>query len=568
MRTNYNNELSMKNVNQTVVLNGWVSKTRNLGGLLFIDLRDRFGITQLTFDPEANIYQEALKLKNEYVIEIEGIVIERQSKNKNLKTGDVEVLVHKLRVLSEAKQLPIIISDDENISEEIRLKYRYLDLRRPMVQNYLLKRHEIIQATREILVNNGFYELETPILGRSTPEGARDYLVPSRIHKGEFYALPQSPQIFKQLFMVAGFEKYFQYAKCFRDEDLRSDRQPEFSQIDIEASFIKEEDIFVLIENMMSHTFKKVLNIDLKTPFLKMTYQDAMDNYGSDKPDMRFEMLLNDYTKYFKKIDIPLFNDEEVIKGVIASDAKFYSRKKIDELTNLVKKHHGKALAFVKYQDNAYSGSIVKSLTEEQLIDLKLKDNEILFLVPGNYDDVSNSLGVLRKKVAEDLSLINEKDYKFLWVTDWPLLEYDSEDNRYYAKHHPFTQPSNINILKNDPKSAIARAYDIVLNGYELGGGSIRIHQKDVQDLMFQTLGFTDDEIKQRFGFFTEALSYGTPPHGGIALGLDRLVMLMTNTTNIKDVIAFPKTQNARDLMNESPNKVDIEQLKDLGIKL
>ncbi|HHW79755.1 MAG TPA: aspartate--tRNA ligase [Acholeplasmataceae bacterium] len=568
MRTNYNNELSMKNVNQTVVLNGWVSKTRNLGGLLFIDLRDRFGITQLTFDPEANIYQEALKLKNEYVIEIEGIVIERQSKNKNLKTGDVEVLVHKLSVLSEAKQLPIIISDDENISEEIRLKYRYLDLRRPMVQNYLLKRHEIIQATREILVNNGFYELETPILGRSTPEGARDYLVPSRIHKGEFYALPQSPQIFKQLFMVAGFEKYFQYAKCFRDEDLRSDRQPEFSQIDIEASFIKEEDIFVLIENMMSHTFKKVLNIDLKTPFLKMTYQDAMDNYGSDKPDMRFEMLLNDYTKYFKKIDIPLFNDEEVIKGVIASDAKFYSRKKIDELTNLVKKHHGKALAFVKYQDNAYSGSIVKSLTEEQLIDLKLKDNEILFLVPGNYDDVSNSLGVLRKKVAEDLSLINEKDYKFLWVTDWPLLEYDSEDNRYYAKHHPFTQPSNINILKNDPKSAIARAYDIVLNGYELGGGSIRIHQKDVQDLMFQTLGFTDDEIKQRFGFFTEALSYGTPPHGGIALGLDRLVMLMTNTTNIKDVIAFPKTQNARDLMNESPNKVDIEQLKDLGIKL
>lgn len=568
MRTNYNDDLTLKDLNKTVILNGWVSKTRNLGGLLFVDLRDRFGITQLTFDPESKIYEKALKLRSEFVIQVEGVVIERISKNKQIKTGEIEVLVHDLEILSEASQPPIIISDDENILEDTRLKYRYLDLRRPKVQKYLLKRHEIIQSTRSVLVKEGFYELETPMLGKSTPEGARDYLVPSRIHKGQFYALPQSPQIFKQLFMVAGFEKYFQFAKCFRDEDLRSDRQPEFTQIDIEASFIKEDDIFLLIENMMKHTFKEVLDVEVQTPFLKMPYFEAMNNYGSDKPDMRFEMLLKDYTNIFSKEEVPLFAGEPVIKGIVANDAKFYSRRKIDDLTNLVKKHQGKALAFVKKQNDEYTGSIVKALSDKALASLDLKENEVLFLVPGELETVNNALGVLRNQVAKDLELIKEGDFKFLWVTDWPLLEFDAEDNRYYAKHHPFTQPKSNEGLLNNPKEAIARAYDIVLNGYELGGGSIRIHEKQVQDLMFKTLGFTEAEVKERFGFFTEALSYGTPPHGGIALGLDRLVMLMTNTTNIRDVIAFPKTQNARDLMNDAPSRVDDIQIKELGIKL
>lgn len=568
MRTHNNNELSIKDVGEVVKLNGWVSRSRNLGGLLFVDLRDRFGITQLTFDPKTSLYEEALKLRNEYVIEVTGKVIERQSKNKNIKTGDIEVLIEKLEVLNKAKNPPIVISDDESILEETRLKYRYLDLRRPKVQKFLLQRHEIIQATRQVLVDKGYYELETPMLGRSTPEGARDYLVPSRIHKGQFYALPQSPQIFKQLFMVAGFEKYFQFAKCFRDEDLRADRQPEFSQIDIEASFVKEEDIQQLVEEMLTYTFKKVLDIDIQTPFLKMTYDKAIDSYGSDKPDMRFEMLLKDYTDFFKDSEVRLFNDVKNIKGIIASDAKFYSRRKIDELTNLVKKHHGFALAFVKLNDGKYSGSIVRDMSQEQLEALNLKDNEVLFLVPGEYNNVTSSLGALRLQVAKDLEMIDENKYNFLWVVDWPLFDYDKEQERYHAVHHPFTAPTDLETFAKDPLNAKARAYDVVLNGYELGGGSMRIHNKDVQDNMFKTLGFSEEEIKQRFGFFTEALQYGTPPHGGIALGLDRLVMLMTKTNNIRDVIAFPKTQNARDLMNDSPNTVEEIQIKELHLKL
>ena len=423
-----------------------------------------------------------------------------------------------------------------------------------------------MQAVRNVLVEEGYYELETPLLGRSTPEGARDYLVPSRIHEGQFYALPQSPQMYKQLFMVAGFEKYFQLTKCFRDEDLRADRQPEFSQIDIEASFIDEEDIQGLIERLLTQTFKKVLNVDIKTPFAKMDYSDAMKLYGSDKPDTRFEMLINDYTKTFSNIDVPLFDGESYIAGIVASDAKFFTRRKIDELTNLVKKNHGKALAFIKNQDNAYSGSIVKSLNEEQLASLNLKDNEIMFLVPGDFENVSNSLGALRLEVAKELEMIDESLFNFLWVVNWPLLEFDAEDNRYYAKHHPFTAPKNADDLVNNPKEALAKAYDVILNGYELGGGSIRIHNSKVQDQMFETLGFTKEEITARFGFFVNALKYGTPPHGGIALGLDRLVMLMTKTSNIRDVIAFPKTQNARDLMMEAPNFVEEVQLKELHL--
>src|SRR5690554_409616 len=567
MRTHYNNELTIKNLGQRVTLNGWVSRTRNLGSLFFDDLRDRFGITQLTF-AEGEIFTKAHVLKSEYVIEIEGIVIERQSKNPNLKTGEIEVLVDKLEILNEAKQPPIIISDDENILEETRLKYRYLDLRIPKQQKYLIERHKIVQSVRNVLVNRGFYELETPFLGRSTPEGARDYLVPSRIHPGNFYALPQSPQIYKQLFMVAGFEKYFQITKCFRDEDLRADRQPEFTQIDIEASFIDEKDIMNLAEELVIDTFNNVLNLKVEGNFDQITFNDAMKHYGTDKPDRRFNMIINDYTNHFNNIDIPLFNDEKYIAGIVVDDASFYSRKKLDELTNIVKKHNAKALAFVKNNNNEFSGSIVKNLNDEQLKALNLEDNQMLLLIPGEFETVSNALGVLRLKVAKDLELIDNNKYDFLWVVDFPLLEFDIEDDRYYARHHPFTHPKNVSDLKNNPEQALARAYDLVINGYEVAGGSIRIHQSEVQDLMFETLGFSEEEIKATFGFFVDALKYGTPPHGGIAFGLDRLVMLITKTNNIKDVIAFPKTQNARDLMMDAPNLVEEIQLKELSIKI
>jgi len=567
MKTNYNNDLTIKDIGKKVVLNGWVSKIRNFGFLIFLDLRDRFGITQITFKDE-KLLKLASTLKNEYVIEVIGIVVERENKNKNIKTGDIEVNATDLKILNTSLQTPIIIDDNENILEETRLKYRYLDLRIPKNQKRLLIRHEIIQAARSTLVKEGFYELETPILGRSTPEGARDYLVPSRIQNGMFYALPQSPQMYKQLFMVAGFEKYFQFTRCFRDEDLRADRQPEFSQIDIECSFIDEKDIQKLSEKIFKNVFKKVLGINLKTPFMKMNYNDAIKKYGSDKPDIRFELLINDYTNFFTKNPISFFNNPEYVGGILASDANLFSNKKIAEITNLVKKNHGETLTFIKKNDNFYSGSIVKNIKTEELKKLNMKNNEILFLVPGKFKDVSNSLGALRLHLGKFLNLIDENEYKFLWINDFPLLEYSAKDNRFYAMHHPFTSAKDFDVLKNNPKDAIAKAYDLVLNGYELGGGSIRIHNMENQDLMFKTLGFNAAEIKAKFGFFVEALSYGTPPHGGIAFGLDRIAMLMTKTDNIRDVIAFPKTQNARDLMTQAPNIVDEIQLKELSIKV
>ena len=566
--THHNNELTEKNINQAVYLKGWVGKVRNLGGLIFVDLRDRFGVTQLVIKPDNPFYQEALKLRNEFVIEVKGVVIERESKNKNMHTGSVEVEVNHLNIFSKAENPPMIIANETDALEDTRLKYRYLDLRRPVMQNYLIKRHEITQAIRRSLLRQSFYELETPILGKSTPEGARDYLVPSRLYPKQFYALPQSPQIYKQLFMIAGFERYFQVAKCFRDEDLRADRQPEFTQIDIEASFIKADDIMTLTETLLKDTFKDVLDIDLKTPFIKMTYQDAMDQYGTDKPDMRYAYLLKDYTDLFNHLDIPLFNDAPVIKGIVSDQLEPFTRKQIDQLAELVKKHHGKALAYLKKQDGTITGSIVKFLDQETIDALKLNDGEILFLVPGTYEDVSQSLGVLREKIANLLNIIPKDVYKFVWITDWPLLEYSEEDQRYFAKHHPFTQPTDVDMLKNNPKEALANAYDVVLNGYELGGGSMRIYNQDVQQLMFETLGLTKEDIQTRFGFFVDALKYGTPPHGGIALGLDRMVMLLTHTHNIKDVIAFPKTQSARDLMMDAPTEVDEVQLNDLKIKV
>lgn len=572
--THHNNALNLNHIQEKVFLKGWVQKVRHLGGLIFIDLRDRFGITQLVIKPENPNYELAKTIKNEFVIEAKGIVIERESKNKNLDTGEIEVEVTKLSVLSTSEQPPMIVANETDALEETRLKYRYLDLRRPVMQNFLIKRHQITQSIRSVLVDQDFYELETPILGKSTPEGARDYLVPSRLYAGHFYALPQSPQIFKQLFMIAGFEKYFQIARCFRDEDLRADRQPEFTQVDIEASFIDEEDVYRLAEQIMKTTFKKVLDEDILTPFKRLTYQEAMETYGNDKPDTRFDLKLQDYTNVFKPLDIPLFADASYIKGILIPDGSQFTRKKIDELTVLAKKHHAKALAYLKYSDGTYSGSIAKFLNDDAgkpldgIKHFSLDENNLLLLVPGNYEDVSSALSALRLSVGEQLGLIDENLNHFLWVTDFPLLEYAPEEKRYYARHHPFTAPKDFESLRDNPEGALSKSYDLVLNGYELGGGSIRIHTQDVQQLMFDTLGLSKEQISNRFGFFIDALKYGTPPHGGIALGLDRIVMLMTKTKNIKDVIAFPKTQSAKDMMMQAPSDVDAQQLAELSLRI
>ncbi|MDL2292125.1 aspartate--tRNA ligase [Acholeplasma sp. OttesenSCG-928-E16] len=564
--TNNNNELTIKDVNKIVYLKGWVAKKRNLGGLIFIDLRDRFGITQIIVKPENENYELASQVRVEYVIEVKGVVVERESKNPNIKTGEIEIIASSLVILSTSETPPIIVSDDTDASEEVRLKYRYLDLRRPIMQDYLIKRHKIAIAARNFLSKEGFYELETPILGKSTPEGARDFLVPARLYKGEFYALPQSPQLYKQLFMIAGFEKYFQIARCFRDEDLRADRQLEFTQIDVEASFVDQKDIIKLTEKLFKYIFKQVLDLNIKTPFLKMTYKEAMNKYGSDKPDNRFELFLNDYKAIFSEYNIPIFKSKRYVKGIIAKTN--LSRKEIDKYTITVKQNHGESLAFLKVVDGEISGSIAKFVDKDIIGKIGLKENETLLLVPGDYEDVSQSLGALRLQIAEDYKLYDENEYSFLWVTDFPLLEYDKEDKRFYARHHPFTAPKDVDMLKNNPKKCLAKAYDIVINGYEVGGGSIRIHNEEVQKLMFETLSLTKVDIEERFGFFVEALKYGTPPHGGIAFGLDRLVMLITKTRNIKDVIAFPKTQSARDLMMQAPSTVDEKQLVELNISI
>lgn len=565
MITHKNNELTLKNINETVKLRGWVHRRRDLGGLIFIDLRDIKGLTQLVFNPENKNYQLAQSLKQEYIIEVEGTVIERVSKNKDLLTGDIEVLVTELKVINKAKQPPIQIGYEDNANEETRLKYRYLDMRKKEVNTYLLKRQQITQSLRKTLLEEQYLELETPILGKSTPEGARDFLVPARLYHGSFYALPQSPQIYKQLYMISGFEKYFQFAKCFRDEDLRSDRQLEFTQLDIEASFVEEKDIRVLVEKLMKNVFKDVLEIEVKTPFIELSYQDAMAKYGSDKPDLRFdlEMANIDLSKY----EIPFLNNK-ITKKLLINNGAHLTRKELDELVLEAKKNHGEGLIFLKYQDHTLSGSIVKFIDDHQcfIINEKLVNNDLLLIsFADEEEDALVSLGVVRKTVAKKLNLIDENKLSFLWVKDFPLFEYSKEEERLVARHHPFTQAQDFN---GEAKEMLAKAYDLVLNGYELGGGSIRIYLKEEQEKMFRMLGLDEATIKERFGFFIEALEYGTPPHGGIALGLDRLVMLMTKTTNIRDVIAFPKTQNARDLMTNAPGTVDLEQLDDLGIKI
>lgn len=576
MKINNNNNFTIKDVGKEVLLHGWVMKKRDLGGVIFIDLRDRSGIIQLIVNPDNKYYDIASNLKSEYVIEVNGIIRERTNKNSNLKTGDIEVEVSKLELLNPSEDLPFEISNNTTALEDTRLKYRYLDIRRDAIKDKLITRHKITMAVREYLDNNGFIEVETPILCRSTPEGARDYLVPSRVSKGKFYALPQSPQIYKQLLMVGGIEKYFQIAKCFRDEDLRADRQPEFTQIDMEMSFIDEFDIMNVAENMIAHIFKKIKNIDIKLPLLKMKYVDAIDYYGSDKPDLRFEMKINDITEIFKDTEFTLFknsiSNNEIINCIIAKNAQDkFSRKEIDKLTEFVKTYKANGLFYLKFE-NEVSGSIAKNISEKELNNLKEKLNiengDIVFIISGKKNIVKTSLGALRIKLAQTLNLIDENDYKLLWVVDFPSFEYSEEDKRYYACHHPFTAPKDEDIDKliSDRGNCYSKAYDIVINGYEAGGGSIRIHNADVQKKMFEALGFTYEEAYEKFGYLMDAFKYGTPPHGGIAFGLDRLTMLLTNTDNIRDVIAFPKTASASDLMCETPNTVDESQLRDLHI--
>ena len=569
-RTHNNGELRITDVNKIVELKGWVAKKRNLGGLIFIDIRDKFGITQIAVKPENPNYEIANQLKSEYVIYAKGKVIERESKNKDLPTGDIELDCIELKILNTSLQPPIIIADNTDALEDTRLKYRYLDLRRPCMQKFFITKSKITQAVREYLCSQDFLELETPILAKSTPEGARDYLVPSRLYEGEFYALPQSPQIFKQLYMIAGFERYFQIARYFRDEDLRADRQPEFTQIDIETSFLNDTEIQTIVEGMFKYVFKKVLDVDLTTPFRRIPYEEAMDRYGSDKPDLRFGMELFDCTNLFNHIEFM----DGATKGIIVKHAESYTRKNIDELTNLAKKYKAKGLAYLRYQDNTLTGSIMKFLDEakqKEIIDtLKLENGDLVLITYGKLKIVQISLGALRSFIAKKENMLDPKRFEFAWIVDWPVFEWSEEDNRWYASTHPFTAPKDecLKYMKTNPEKCYANAYDIVLNGYELGSGSLRIYNQDVQKLMFETLGLTDEDIKNKFGFFTEALKYGTPPHGGIGMGLERITMIMTNTDNIKDVVAFPKTQSARDLMCESPSSVEDKQLEDVHISV
>lgn len=578
MKTIWNNKLNIKNVGEVVTLYGWVSKKRNLGGLIFIDLRDRSGIVQLVIRPENKYYELAETLKNEYVITVSGTVVERESKNEKMATGEIEVEVTELTLLNEALEPPFQITDNTNALEDTRLKYRYLDIRRGEIKEKLETRHKIMLAIRNFLNGEDFLEIETPILCKSTPEGARDYLVPSRVNKGTFYALPQSPQIFKQLLMVGGIEKYFQIAKCFRDEDLRADRQPEFTQVDIEMSFVTEDDVMGLTEKLIAHVFKEVKGVDIALPLQRMKYDDAIKNYGSDKPDLRFDMAIKDVTEAFKNTKITFIKDalekNGIINGIVVKDAaNNYSRKEIDKCTDFVKTYKATGLIYLK-KEAELTGSIAKLLTKEEkenIVDiLHLEENDLVFLVVGDYNMVKTSLGALRCKLAKDLGLIKENDYKLLWVTDFPTFEYSEEEGRFVACHHPFTAPKDEDIEKllTDKSHCYSKAYDIVINGYEAGGGSIRIHDAKVQEKMFEALELTNDDIEQKFGFFVRALKYGTPPHGGLALGLDRLTMLLTNTENIRDVIAFPKTASASDLMSECPNTVSDDQLKELHIKI
>lgn len=582
-RTYFCGEINEKHVGETVLLKGWVQKRRDLGGLIFIDLRDRTGIVQIVFNPEFS--QEAITLaeqvRNEYVLHIEGKVVAREIStiNDNIATGKIEIHAEAIQVINASKTPPFAIADEIEVSDDVRLKYRYLDLRRPVMFHALKMRHQIVKSIRDYLDSEGFLEVETPILTKSTPEGARDYLVPSRVHPGEFYALPQSPQIFKQLLMVSGVERYYQVARCFRDEDLRADRQPEFTQIDIETSFLSQEDIMTMMENMMANVMKMAKGLDLELPLPRMTYDDAMSRYGSDKPDTRFGMELVNLSEQVRNCGFKVFssaveNGGEV-KAINVKGAKDqYSRKDIDALGEFAGRYGAKGLAWLKVEEDGLKGPIAKFFNEDELRSfvqlMDASENDLLLFVADKKSVVADALGALRLKLGRDLKLIDETKFNFLWVTDWPLLEFDEVENRYSAAHHPFTMPvrEDIKYLDSDPSRVKAQAYDIVLNGYELGGGSLRIFERDIQEKMFETLGFSKEEANEQFGFLLEAFEYGTPPHGGIALGLDRLVMLLAGGSNLRDTIAFPKTSSASCLLTEAPGIVNHKQLEELHLSL
>jgi aspartyl-tRNA synthetase len=581
-RTHRCGELRREHASQQVVLMGWVHRRRDHGGLIFIDLRDREGMVQVVFNPQvaADMHAKASRLRSEYVIAVTGTVVERPagSANPNLATGEVEVVATDLTILSEANPLPFTLDSDEEVSEALRLKYRYLYLRRPHVQRTLIVRHRVAKAIRDYMDANGFLEIETPFLIRSTPEGARDYLVPSRLNPGYFYALPQSPQYFKQLLMISGFDRYCQIVRCFRDEDLRADRQPEFTQIDIEMSFPQTEELFALMEGMMVRAFEAGRGIDIPTPFPRLTYQEALDRFGKDAPDIRFGMELCDITPLAAEGEFAVFRQAieagGQVKGLNAKGCAGYSRKELDDLTAFVKPFKAKGLAWVKVTDEGIQSPIARFFHEPtlQTITQRLRGEpgDLLLFVADKPEVVADALGNLRVHLGERLGLIPRDLLAFVWVLDFPLLEYNEDERRYVAKHHPFTAPrdEDIPLLQTDPGRVRAKAYDLVLNGRELGGGSIRIHRREIQELMFQVLGMSKDEAYEQFGFLMEALELGAPPHGGIALGLDRLVMLLTGAPAIRDTIAFPKTQKATCLMTNAPARVDEKQLKELHLKL
>ena len=581
-RTKYCGEFTAADIGSEAVCFGWVQKVRNLGGLLFIDLRDRTGIMQCTFDESIDkpLFDKAFKIRGEFVLAVKGKVRPRSegAVNDRMPTGAVELLAEELRILNTAKTPPFEIVENSNVNEELRLKYRYLDLRRPELANNIMLRSKTSKVVRDYFAENGFIEIETPVLMKSTPEGARDYLVPSRVHPGKFYALPQSPQQYKQILMVAGFDRYIQIARCFRDEDLRADRQPDFTQIDLEMSFVDREDVISVNEGMLKAVWKKVLGIDIETPFLRLTYNEAMTRFGSDKPDLRFGLELVDLTDNLKNCEFKVFADAITEGGSVRainvkSAFSKLTRKEIDSLTEFAKTYRAKGLAWIRMGEETTS-SFAKFMSEAEMADIltatEAKPDDVILIVADSDKVVFDSLGALRGEIAKRLDLIDKSIYKFLWVTEFPLLEYDDEAGRYVAIHHPFTalMDEDLELLDTDPKAARAKSYDVVLNGYEIGGGSIRIYNHELQSKMFSLLGFTKEQAAERFGFLMEAFEYGAPPHGGLAFGLDRLVMLLAGRDNIRDVIAFPKVQNASELMSGAPDAVDVSQLEELSIAI
>lgn len=574
-RSMYAGRVRSEHIGTSITLKGWVGRRRDLGGLIFIDLRDREGIMQLVINPEevaASVMATAESLRSEFVIEVSGVVTAREQANDNLPTGEVELKVQELSVLNTSKTTPFEIKDGIEANDDTRMRYRYLDLRRPeMLENFKL-RAKVTHSIRNYLDNLEFIDVETPMLTKSTPEGARDYLVPSRVNQGYFYALPQSPQITKQLLMNAGFDRYYQIVKCFRDEDLRGDRQPEFTQVDLETSFLSDQEIQDIVEGMIAKVMKDTKGLEVSLPFPRMAYDDAMNNYGSDKPDTRFDMLLQDLTEIVKEVDFKVFSEASVVKAIVVKDkADKYSRKNIDKLTEIAKQYGAKGLAWLKYVDNTISGPVAKFLTaiEGRLTEaLQLENNDLILFVADSLEVANETLGALRTRIAKELELIDYSKFNFLWVVDWPMFEWSEEEGRYMSAHHPFTLPTaeTAHELEGDLAKVRAVAYDIVLNGYELGGGSLRINQKDTQERMFKALGFSAESAQEQFGFLLEAMDYGFPPHGGLAIGLDRFVMLLAGKDNIREVIAFPKNNKASDPMTQAPSLVSEQQLEELSL--